>query len=73
MLDWNMEFQLFIKAKMLKNRFFLLSNHQMSYFIMLINVKMPTVVGILTLICMINNFMLSRIEHEKRFMALARS
>ena len=35
-------------------------------FIMLINVKMPTIVGILTLISMIN-VDLSLIEHEKVF------
>ena len=33
-------------------------------FIMLLNVKMPTVVGILTFMSRIN-FMLSRVEHEK--------
>ena len=35
-------------------------------FIMLINVKMPTVVGILTLMSRIN-FLLSWVEHEKSF------
>ena len=35
-------------------------------FIMLINVKMPTLVGILTFISRIN-FLLSRVEHEKSF------
>ena len=35
-------------------------------FIMLINVKMPTIVGILTFISRIN-FVLSRVEHEKGF------
>ena len=35
-------------------------------FIMLINVKMPTIVGILTFISRIN-FVLSRVEHEKSF------
>ena len=35
-------------------------------FIMLINVKMPTIVGILTFISMIN-FVLSWDEHEKSF------
>ena len=33
-------------------------------FIMLINVKMPTIVGILTFMSRIN-FMLSGVEHEK--------
>ena len=32
----------------------------------LINVKMPTIVGILTLMSKIN-FMFSRVEHEKKF------
>ena len=35
-------------------------------FIMLINVKMPTIVGILTFMTMIN-FMISLVGHEKRF------
>ena len=57
------EFQLLIKTKMLKKRFFLLSKSQDVVFIMLINVKMPTIVGILTSLSMINfgsmiNFML---------------
>ena len=34
-------------------------------FIMLINVKMPTIVGILTFMSRIN-FLLSYVEHEKR-------
>ena len=34
-------------------------------FILLINVKMPTIVGILTFMSRI--FMLSRVEHEKKF------
>ena len=35
-------------------------------FIMLINVKMPTIVGILTFMSRIN-FLLSLVEHEKSF------
>ena len=35
-------------------------------FIMLINVKMPTIVGILTFMSRIN-FVLSRVEYEKSF------
>ena len=35
-------------------------------FIMLINVKMPTIVGILTFMSMIN-FVLSRVKHEQSF------
>ena len=37
--------------------------------ILLINVKMPTVVDILTFMCMIN-FVLSQVEHEKSFITL---
>ena len=37
--------------------------------IMLINVKMPTIVGILTLTSRIN-FVLSRVEHGKSFITL---
>ena len=33
---------------------------------MLINIKMPTVVGILTFMSMIN-FIISKVEHEKKF------
>ena len=38
-------------------------------FIMLINVKMPTIVGILTVITFMSriNFVLSRVEHGKSF------
>ena len=38
-------------------------------FIMLINVKMPTIVGILTFMSRIN-FVLSRVEHGKSFITL---
>ena len=38
-------------------------------FIMLINVKMPTIVGILTFMSMIN-FMLSYVEYAKVFITL---
>ena len=53
----NTKFQLLIKTKMLKNKDFLLSDSDV-LFIMLINVKMPLVVDILTFMSMIN-FMLS--------------
>ena len=36
------------------------------YFVLLINVKMPTIVGILTFMSR-KNFMLKRVEHEKSF------
>ena len=38
-------------------------------FIMLINVKMPTIVGILTLMSRVN-FVLSYVKHEKSYMTL---
>ena len=38
-------------------------------FIMLINVKLPSIVGILTFMSRIN-FVLSRVEHGKRFITL---
>ena len=46
------------KAKRLKNKDFLPSNsHKLIVFIMLINVKMPTVVGILTFMSMKNSIL----------------
>ena len=54
-IQLNMKFQLLIKAKMIKNQkknlAFKLSD---AAFIMLINVKMPTIVGIFTFMDMIN-------------------
>ena len=41
-------------------------NHSDGVFIMLINVKMPTIVGILIFMRM-KNFMLSCVEHENDF------
>ena len=61
----SMKFQLLIKAKMLKNKDFSFKLSDVA-FIMLINVKMPTIVGILTLMSMIN-FMLILVEDEKFF------
>ena len=61
----SMKFQL-TKTKMLKNKdisYFKLSD----VFVMLINVKMPTIVGILTFMGKIH-LRLSRFEHEKSFM-----
>ena len=46
-----MKFQLLIKAKMLKNIFLAVT---LSVFILLINVKMSTIVGILKFMNMIN-------------------
>ena len=51
---------------MLKNKDFLLSNSQMFLFIVLIIVKMPTIVGILTFMSMIN-FMLVELSMKKSF------
>ena len=58
-----MEFQLLIKTKMLKIKTLCFQIDNV-VFIMLINIKMPTIVGILTFISMIN-FVLSSVEHEK--------
>ena len=46
----------------LKNFFFIFNSLSMN-FIMLINVKMPTIVGILTFISMLNTF--ENLKHEK--------
>ena len=59
-----MNFQLLIKTKLLKIKLFLVTNSQIVVFIMLINVKMPTIVDILTFMSMIN-FMLKSVEYEK--------
>ena len=61
-----MKFQLIIKTKILKIMFYLASELSDVVFIMLINVKMPTIVGISTFMSTIN-FMLSLVEHEKSF------
>ena len=61
-----MKFQLLVNVKMLKNRDFLAFKLSNVVFIMQINVKMPTIVGILTFISMII-FMLTYIEHDKSF------
>ena len=63
-----MKFQLLIKTKLLKNIDFLAFKFSDVLFIMLINVKMPTIDGIFTFMNMIN-FMLSWGEHEKSFIA----
>ena len=62
------KFQLLIKTKITTKTFpaFSLSD---VVFIMLINVKMPTIVGILTFMSRIN-FVLSWVEHEKGFITL---
>ena len=53
-----MKFQLLIKAKMLKIMIFLADKLLVGVFILLINVKMSTIVGILTFMSEIN-FVLS--------------
>ena len=64
----SMKFQQLIKLIMLKNRL-LTFNLSDDVFIMLINVKMSTIVSILTFMSMIN-FMLSSVEQEKSFTTL---
>ena len=53
-----MKLQLLIKTKLLKNKDFIAFKLSDGVFIMQKNVKMPTIVGILTFMSMIN-FMLS--------------
>ena len=52
-----------------KLKVFLALNHSDVVFILLINVKMPTIVGILTFLSRIN-FMLNCLEHEKSLITL---
>ena len=49
-----------------KSNFFLGSGKPRTLFFLLINVKMPTIVGILTFMSR-KNFMLTRVGHEKKF------
>ena len=64
-----MKIQSIIKGKMVMNKKFLGLKLSDVAFILLINVKMPTTVGILTFMGRIN-FMLGWVEHEKRFITL---
>ena len=57
------KFQLLIKTKIPTNEKFLALNFLDVVFIMLINVKVPTIVCIFTFMSRIN-FVLSRVEHE---------
>ena len=58
---------MFISTNILRNSAFILgSDMPRMLFLPLINVKVPTVVGILTFMSR-KNFMLRRAEHEKRF------
>ena len=61
-----MEFQLLIKPKNIKNKAFFAFKLSDIVFTMLIKVKMPTIVGILAFMSMIN-FKLSWVEHETSF------
>ena len=54
------------KTKILKINIFLAFNLSNTVFIKPVNVKMPTIVGILTSMDMIN-YMFRQIEHEKSF------
>ena len=60
------KFQLLIKTKILTKKKFVALSLSDVVFIMLINVKMPTIVGILTFMSRIN-FVLSWVEHGKSF------
>ena len=55
-----------IAHKMLKKRFVYALNFSDVVFIFLINVKMPSIVGIFTFMSRIN-FMLSKVDHGKSF------
>ena len=61
--EMGMTFQKLIKTKIL---FFFALNHSDVVFILLINVKMPTIIGILTFMSRIN-INLSSVEHEKSY------
>ena len=60
----SMMIQMLIKTKMLTDKESSCFKSLSCVFIMLINVKMQTIVGILTFMSRIN-FVLSRVEHEK--------
>ena len=62
------KFQLLIKTKIPTNKEVSCLSLSDVVFIMLINVKMPTIVGILTFMSRIN-FVLSRAEHGKKIIA----
>ena len=62
-----MKFQLLINGEIVKNKvFFIALKPSAVVFILLINVKMPTIVGTLTFMSWIN-FMLSYVEFEKSY------
>ena len=57
------------KNKLMKSKIFLVLKSSDAVFILLINVKMPIIVGILTFMSRIN-FMLCLVEHEKSLIAM---
>ena len=59
----SMKFQMLVSIKISRNSDFLGSEMPKMLFFMLINVKMPTTVGILTIMGR-TNLMLCRIEHD---------
>ena len=59
-----MKSEMLLSIKYQEIQFFLGSDKPIMLFFLLINVKMPTIVGILTFMSR-KNFMLSRVEHEK--------
>ena len=61
-----MKFQLLIKIKYRQIKKFLALSISDALSIMLINVKMPTIGGLLTFMSRIN-FVLNQVEHVKRF------
>ena len=65
----SMKFKLLIKTKYLELKQFLALSLSDVVFIMLINVKISTIVGILTLMS-IKHFMRSRVEHEKSIITI---
>ena len=57
--ELSMKFQPLMKTKMLKNIYFLAFKLSNTAFILLINVKMPIIVGILTFMSMMNFILFS--------------
>ena len=57
----SIEFQLHTKTKLLKNKYFIGFKHSDVVFIMLINIKMPTIVCLLTFMSVL---ILCSVEHK---------
>ena len=66
----SMKFQMLISMKISRNSTFFPAQKLRMLFFVLINVKMPTIVGILTLMSR-KSFMLNRVEHGKCFITSA--